>query len=93
MRRMQHEKKDLPITVIEMDLENPVNFDLVYKVMLDETLKVIESDKIQDEEKIINITSGTPTMTTCWVLLQKSGLIPNAKLIQSFELQFQREYG
>jgi DNA-binding NtrC family response regulator len=93
MRRMQQEKKDLSVHIIEMELNNPVNFDLVYKVMLDESLKVLENDKIQDDEKIINITSGTPTMTTCWVLLQKSGLIPNAKLIQSFELQFQREYG
>jgi len=93
MKRMHGEKKDLPVSVIEMDLENPVNFDLVYKVMLDETQKVIEADKIRDDEKIINITSGTPTMTTCWVLLQKSGLIANAKLVQSFEPQFQNKYG
>ena len=65
MRRMQGEKPELPVIIIEMDLENPVNFDLVYKVMLDETQKVIDNDKIQEDEKIINITSGTPTMTTC----------------------------
>ena len=92
-RRMQSEKKDLPVKVIEMDLDNPVNFDLVYKVMLDEVQKVMEKDNIQNDEKIINITSGTPTMTTCWVLLQKSGLIPNAKLLQSFEPQYQRKHG
>jgi DNA-binding NtrC family response regulator len=93
LRRMQLEKKDLPVTIVEMDLDNPVNFDLVYKVMLDEVQKVMEKDNIQNDEKIINITSGTPTMTTCWVLLQKSGLIPNAKLIQSFETKYQREHG
>ena len=93
MRHMQQEKKELPVVVIEMDLGNPVNFDLVYKVMLDETQKVIESDGIEDDNKIINITSGTPTMTTCWVLLQKSGLIPNAMLVQSFEKRYQRLYG
>ena len=93
MRRMKQEKKDLLVSIVELDLENPVNFDLVYKVMLDESQKVMEKDSIKNDEKIINITSGTPTMTTCWVLLQKSGLIPNAKLIQSFELQFQRQYG
>jgi len=76
-----------------MDLDNPVDFELVYKIMLDETQNVIEKDKLNNEEKIINITSGTPTMTTCWVLLQKSGLIPNAKLIQSFEAKFQQKYG
>ena len=72
MGRMKLEKKDLPVSVIELDLENPVNFNLVYNVMLDETQKEIEKDSIQSEVKIINITSGTPTMTTCWVLLQKS---------------------
>ena len=93
LRRMQLEKKDLPVTIIEMDLENPVNFDLVYKVMLDEVQKIMDKDDIKDDNKIINITSGTPTMSTCWVLLQKSGLIPNAKLIQSFETKYQREHG
>tara|TARA_B100000315_G_C14543175_1_gene571937 strand:+ start:173 stop:1699 length:1527 start_codon:yes stop_codon:yes gene_type:complete len=93
MRRMQAEKKGLPVSIIEMDIESPVDFDLVYKTMLDETQTVIEKDNIKDKPKIINITSGTPTMTTCWVLLQKSGLIPNAKLIQSFEPRFQQKYG
>ena len=31
MRRMQAEKKGLSISIIEMDLESPVDFDLVYK--------------------------------------------------------------
>ena len=93
MLRMQQEKKGISVSIIEMDIENPVNFDLVYKVMLDETHKVMEDDNIQDDEKIINITSGTPTMSTCWVLLHKSSLIPSSKLIQSFEPQFQRLYG
>ena len=92
-RRMLQEKGNMPVSVIEMDLDNPVNFDLVYSVMLDETTKVIEGDGIEDDPKIINITSGTPTMSTCWVLLQKSNLIPNAKLIQSFEPYFQRVHG
>ena len=54
---------------------------------------MIENDKLQEDEIVINITSGTPTMSTCWVLLAKANLIPNAKLIQSFETQFQRKYG
>jgi two-component system, NtrC family, response regulator AtoC len=92
-RRMQAEKKDLPVSIIEMDIESPVDFDLVYKTMLDETQTVIENDNVKDTPKIINITSGTPTMSTCWVLLQKSGLISNAKLVQSFEPKFQQKYG
>jgi len=93
MRRMKQEQRDMSVSIIEMDIDNPVNFDLVYKVMLDESHKAMEENNIQDDEKIINITSGTPTMSTCWVLLQKSGLIPNASLIQSFESRFQRKYG
>ncbi|MBL7013969.1 MAG: sigma 54-interacting transcriptional regulator, partial [Candidatus Marinimicrobia bacterium] len=92
-RRMQAEKKDLSVSIIEMDIESPVDFDLVYKTMLDETQTAIEKDNIKDDLKIINITSGTPTMSTCWVLLQKSGLISNAKLVQSFEPRFQQKYG
>ena len=77
---MQSENKDLPVSVITVDMENPVNFDLVFKVMLDEIQNIVEKDSIQHEKKIVNITSGTPTMTTCWVLLQQSGLFENASL-------------
>ena len=90
---INQENKEILVSIIEMDIDNPVDFDLVYKVMLDETHKAINKDALQEDKKIINITSGTPTMSTCWVLLQKSGLIPNAQLVQSFEPQFQRLYG
>jgi len=93
MHVMQQEKPGINVQIVEMDLDNPVNFDIVYTAILDEYIKIDERDSIKDEEKIINITSGTPTMTTCWVLLQKSDLIPNARLIQSFEPKFQRKYG
>ena len=45
------------------------------------TKAMVEND-ILEKEKVINISSGTPTMTTCWVFLQQSGAIPNARLIQ-----------
>lgn len=91
--RILSEKPDVKIEIIPIDLSNPVDFDLVYPVMLNETQKLIDENGLRENEKIINITSGTPTMTTCWVLLQKSGLIPNAKLIQSFETKYARERG
>src|SRR5690606_19975525 len=49
---------------------------------------IISENNIEENEKIINITSGTPTMTACWILLAQSGIIKNAKLIQSFEKRF-----
>jgi len=90
---MEHDKPGINITLVNLDLDNPVDFDLVYPVMLDATQKIIEDEPIKNAKKIINITSGTPTMTACWVLLQKSGLIPNAKIIQSFETRFARKRG
>ncbi len=91
--RMESEKNGLNVSIKNLDIENPADFELVYKAMLDEILAAIEVDSIAVDEKIINITSGTPTMSTCWVLMQKSGLIKNAKLIQSFEPKFQKKYG
>ena len=93
-RVMESEKDVIDVIIIPIALESPIDFNLVYKVMLDETQKIVEESKnLKNKEKIINITSGTPTMTACWVLLQQSGLIPNAKLVQSFEQEFQRKYG
>jgi len=86
-------KPGLQIILVDIDLPNPIDFDLVYPVMLDETQKLFEDLSLRDAEKIINITSGTPTMTACWVLLQKSGLIPKARLVQSFETKYARERG
>ncbi len=76
------------IEPVQLQLLNPVDFDIVYPVLLDTILKIIENNKLQESDKIINITSGTPTMTACWILLAQSGLIKNAKLIQSFEKKF-----
>jgi len=90
---MEQDKPGLVVELITMDFQNPIDYDLVYPVMLDVTQKVLEDAQVKTAAKIINITSGTPTMTACWVLLQKSGLIPNARLVQSFETKFARERG
>lgn len=90
---MLSEKPGVNVTLVTIDLLNPIDFDLVYPILLHETQKLLELEKIRTTEKIINITSGTPTMTTCWVLLHKSGLIPNSRLIQSFETKYARERG
>ena len=66
---MLAEKPYLPVTLVDIELPNPIDFDLVYPVILNETQKLFEEQSILDAEKIINITSGTPTMTACWVLL------------------------
>ena len=87
---MQFLEKDLEVEIVTIDIPNPIDYDIIYDVMYEKTQEVMKTHSILEDEKIINITSGTPTMTTCWVLLQKSGLIPNARLVQSFEKKFQQ---
>lgn len=74
--------------VVRIDLPNPIDYDVVYPKMLDTLTNLLDEMNLGDEEKLINITSGTPTMTSCWILLAQSGLIKNAKLVQSFESKF-----
>ncbi|MFQ5632015.1 MAG: RNA repair transcriptional activator RtcR family protein, partial [bacterium] len=90
---MLREKPEVEVHFVSIDLANPIDFDLVYPVMLDATQKIFENEEIRSRHKIINITSGTPTMTACWVLLHKSGLIPNSRLVQSFESKYARSEG
>ena len=45
--------------------------------------ELIVKNDIKNAKKIINISSGTPTMTACWVLIKESGQIPNATLLQA----------
>jgi len=76
--RMLVEKANLNVELIPIDLSNPIDFDLVYPKLLREVQQLLSRGENRDKEKIVNITSGTPTMTTCWVLLHKSGLISNS---------------
>jgi DNA-binding NtrC family response regulator len=82
---------DVEVIPVLLQLANPVDYDLVYPVILNKYIEIAGIHKIEEEEKVINITSGTPTMTSCWILLSQSGIIKNAKLVQSFEKQFSRE--
>ncbi len=90
---IEESKPGIEVHFIEINLTNPIDFDIVYPVMLDETQKILDLNDNRNEKKIINITSGTPTMTACWVVLSKSGLIPNSKLVQSFESRFAQQRG
>ena len=82
---------NIDVNQIELEIDNPIDYNIIYGSMYDKTREIMTEYNILNEKKIINITSGTPTMATCWILLQKSGLIPNAILIQSFEKRFQRQ--
>jgi len=81
---------NIQVIPIQIDIINPIDYDIVYPVMLDKITTIIKDYKIDDNKKIINITSGTPTMTACWVLLSQSGILKKSKLIQSFQSKFAR---
>lgn len=88
---IEKKKPEIKIHPVYLDLKNPVDYDLVYPIIFDEYVILRDKHKIEQDEKIINITSGTPTMTACWILLSQSGIINNAKLFQSFEKKFARD--
>ena len=91
---MKSQNKDIEFKIMELDfLNDPTDYSIVYQEMKDKITEVMVEDDILDKEKIINISSGTPTMTTCWVFLQQSGAIPNAKLFQGRPKEYARKYG
>jgi DNA-binding NtrC family response regulator len=81
---MQRFQPRVSVELKKLDIESPIDYDLIYHLMYEQVMQILSDPSMRDLQKIINITSGTPTMTACWVLLQKSGLIPNARLVQSF---------
>lgn len=83
-RWMSYRNPGVQVNTRQLDIENPIDYDLVYHVMYEQMMQIMAEPTLKEMGKLINITSGTPTMTACWVLLQKSGLIPNARLVQSF---------
>lgn len=90
---MRSENSNINIEYVIIPVSNPVDFDIVYPSMLHNVLKIIDDYGIQESPKLVNITSGTPTMTTCWVLLERSGVLLNSKLVQSFETIYARQRG
>ena len=78
------EKSEVEVELVQVTLRNPVDFDLVYPTLLQAITNVLAEKNNLSADKIINITSGTPTMTACWVLLHKSGLILSIKLRACF---------
>ena len=58
---------------------NPIDYNLVYPAMYQVVTKVVKANP--DANFTISITSGTPTMHSCWILLVQ-GKVINAKIIQ-----------
>jgi two-component system response regulator HydG len=72
----------LTVRYQEAESINPIDYNLVYPAMVS-AVKTIQTEQgTRDVEYTISVTSGTPTMHSCWLLIVMGGII-NAKLIQS----------
>jgi hypothetical protein len=58
---------------------NPIDHNLVYPAMYNVITKIVKQNP--KTNFTISITSGTPTMHACWLLLKQGGVI-DAKLLQ-----------
>jgi DNA-binding NtrC family response regulator len=61
---------------------DPIDYNLVYPAMYNAVANIKTKERGRKPEFTISVTSGTPTMHSCWVLLKQGGII-SAELIQS----------
>ena len=72
--------KNTEVKYQEIKAINPTDYNIIYPAMF-QAVKSIQEDNLPNTEYTISVTSGTPTMHSCWIFLQQGGVI-NAKLIQ-----------
>lgn len=70
---------EIEINYFPAIVENPTDYNTVYPTMY-KALNDIKAGNI-DSNFTISVTSGTPTIHSCWIFLKEGGVI-NAKLIQ-----------
>jgi DNA-binding NtrC family response regulator len=61
---------------------DPIDYNLVYPAMYNAISHIKGKEKDKNPVYTVSVTSGTPTMHSCWVLLKQGGMI-DAELIQS----------
>lgn len=72
----------LTVRYQEADSFNPIDYNIVYPAMVNAVKAIREEHKNEEVEYTVSLTSGTPTMHSCWVLIVMGGII-QARLIQS----------
>lgn len=76
-------RKNLPnlqVRYQSAESANPTDYNIVYPAIYKAVSEIIKEEGKADYS--ISVTSGTPVMHTCWVLLKLGGFI-NARLIQT----------
>ncbi|GAB1468242.1 hypothetical protein MASR2M64_09530 [Candidatus Cloacimonadota bacterium] len=71
----------LEVRYVETLSLNPIDYNIVYPAMVKAVQGIVKTEGLQDIDYTISLTSGTPTMHSCWVLIAQGGIIP-ARLIQ-----------
>ncbi len=61
---------------------DPIDYNLVYPAMYNAVTNILKKENPKTTQFTVSVTSGTPTMHSCWVLLKQGGII-QAELIQS----------
>ncbi len=61
---------------------NPTDYNLVYPAMVGAVKNILREEQGEEVSWTISVTSGTPVMHACWVLLVQGGVL-DARLIQS----------
>lgn len=72
----------LTVRYQEAESLNPIDYNLVYPSMVSAIKSILKEEGTKDVDYTISLTSGTPTMHSCWILIVKGGII-DARLIQS----------
>lgn len=73
---------NLTVRYQEAESLNPIEYNVVYPSMVSAIKSILKEEGTKDAEYTISLTSGTPTMHSCWILIVMGGII-DAKLIQS----------
>ena len=70
---------ELSVTYVDCPAVDPTDYNLVYPAMYSAVKQIIA--EYEGVEFTISITSGTPTMHSCWIFLVEGGVI-DAQIIQ-----------
>lgn len=73
---------NLKVRYQEAESLNPIDYNMVYPAMVAAVQDILKEEGTKDVEYTISLTSGTPTMHSCWILIVMGGII-DARLIQS----------
>ncbi len=80
LEELQRRPATPEVSYEEIEVDNPTDYESLYVCMQHRGLEIIERHGV-DAEYFVSMSSGTPQMQTCWLLLVLGGVLP-ARLLQ-----------